>query len=149
MRGLKGRSYRHNLNDCYRWLLHQLSQTEKRRRRSLEEEESKGQKEETPPVLHLQGHKRRSYTLVQALSVVPQSATGGASCLMAYCACCVCTGLCARRKVCDVRLSAGRHEPVGDCQRESPSVERHPDGGTTSHSVTHSSGHTPTAGAVC
>lgn len=66
MRGLEGRSYRHNLNGCYRWLLHQLSQTEKRRRRSLEEEESKGQKEKTSPVLHLQGPKR-SYTLVRAL----------------------------------------------------------------------------------
>ncbi|KAG8006599.1 Integrin alpha-3 [Nibea albiflora] len=51
-----------------------LSNEEKKRRRSLQEEEA--QKEDTQPVLHLQGQKKKSYTL---------DCVGGANCVTFVC----------------------------------------------------------------
>lgn len=53
------------------FLFVQLSEEKKKRRRSLKEEvqvKEEEQREKTLPVLHLQGQKKKSYTLVQTRS---------------------------------------------------------------------------------
>ncbi len=79
------------LNDLNHFLFAQLSEEgRKKKRRSLEEEvkeKREEQREKTLPVLHLQGQKKKSYTLVHPrpflspssdISAVLQPSTGGA-----------------------------------------------------------------------